>query len=63
MKRFKKGVFMGKTKPKDASQVVVLDYDSDYNGFVYEAGKEYTVDAETAKRLLEINKILRRENS
>lgn len=48
---------------KSKKETVVLDYDSDYNGFLYEAGKEYEVDAETAKRLNEINKTLRKEYS
>lgn len=42
---------------------VTLDHDSDYENFLYEAGKEYEVDEKTAKRLLEINEILKRENS
>lgn len=41
---------------------VTIDYDSDYENFLYEAGKEYEVDEATAKRLLEINTILRKEN-
>lgn len=42
---------------------VVLDHDSDYEHVLYEAGKEYEVDAETAKRLKQINEILKKENN
>lgn len=49
---------------KTSKQVkVTLLFDSDYNGSLYEAGKEYEVDEETAQRLLQIDKVLKKENS
>lgn len=51
--------FVGTAKK---TKTVVLDYDSDYENTLYKAGVEYTVDENTAKRLLEINEVLKREN-
>lgn len=50
-------------KAKESTVKIKLDFDSDYENFLYEAGKEYEVSQETAKRLQEINKMLKKENA
>lgn len=57
----KKNTSMKKSKKKDKLTIVRLNFDSHFRGVVYEAG-EHKVDSYTAKRLLEINKILKGEN-